>query len=310
MLHNLLKIRYADAPVFLDVASVINSYEWGGDATLSGQAAPIGRSGDTFVALSGTGHYADRPTITYAPLSGEKFARSLISPLPINAILSLIQSGYPVDLVLRICVSSINGLENEFGGSGNPRAGDPRFATLLSVMREAQAAGALGFRLRVTKEGEGPVMFLRPGPEVSEFPARARELLGLDPKVPEYRVVFGAFPTDNTEIAIVSRSMLQVLADFGSYIDVPTKDIAEGRVYVPTRSAEQQRMFPPLMRVHNSEEAPADAYVALRYRDSWFWIDDRDWRSKAVLNALMLMFSLTETGAQQSAAPVVTIPAR
>jgi hypothetical protein len=69
-------------------------------------------------------------------------------------------------------------------------------------------------------------------------------------------------------------------------------------------------MFPPLMRVHNSEEAPADAYVALRYRDSWFWIDDRDWRSKAVLNALMLMFSLTETGAQQSAAPVVTIPAR
>ena len=55
---------------------------------------------------------------------------------------------------------------------------------------------------------------------------------------------------------------------------------------------------------------PPDAYIALRYRQRWFWIDDRDWPSKAALNAVMTLFSLTESGVAQSVAPVVTIPAR
>jgi hypothetical protein len=47
----------------------------------------------------------------------------------------------------------------------------------------------------------------------------------------------------------------------------------------------------------------------VRYRDRWFWIDDRDASSKRVFAFLMLMFSLTETGTAQSA-PVLTVPAR
>ena len=43
MLLNLLKVRYADAPVFMDIASAINSYELAGDVSLSGQLAQIGR---------------------------------------------------------------------------------------------------------------------------------------------------------------------------------------------------------------------------------------------------------------------------
>jgi hypothetical protein len=43
MLLNLLKVRYADAPVLMDIASVINSYELAGDVSLSGRLAQIGR---------------------------------------------------------------------------------------------------------------------------------------------------------------------------------------------------------------------------------------------------------------------------
>jgi hypothetical protein len=34
----------------------------------------------------------------------------------------------------------------------------------------------------------------------------------------------------------------------------------------PARSPEYERLFPPLLRVHHGEVAPADAHVALRYR--------------------------------------------
>ena len=75
------------------------------------------------------------------------------------------------------------------------------------------------------------------------------------------------------------------------------------------RTAEQDRLFPPLLTVHHGLSAPADAYVSVRYRDRWFWIDDRDRQTKTMLTFLMLTFSLTEASTTQPA-PVVTIPAR
>ena len=54
--------------------------------------------------------------------------------------------------------------------------------------------------------------------------------------------------------------------------------------------------------------APPDAYVAVPYRDHWFWIDDRDLASKRMFSFLLFMFSLAESG-RAPQAPVVTISA-
>ena len=121
-------------------------------------------------------------------------------------------------------------------------------------------------------------------------------MLELDGVTGEFNVVYGARPVSHQEIAIQSRSMMQVLIDLGSYIEVPARDIAEGRVFVAPRNDEMDPLFPALLRVHSSESAPKDAHVAVRYRDGWFYIDDRDHESKAAFNFLMLLFSLTETG--------------
>src|SRR5262249_13863466 len=87
MLLNLVKVRYGDVPVFLDVTSVINAYGFETQATLQGQVTPTGRAGDTFIGASGSGTYSDKPTITYAPLIGDKFAKSVMSPVPVSGIL-------------------------------------------------------------------------------------------------------------------------------------------------------------------------------------------------------------------------------
>ncbi len=311
MLLNLLKVRYTDAPVFLDVASVINSYSQEGDLSLGGEYAPVGR-GDTFVSLGASGKYVDSPTITYAPLRGEAFARSLMAPIPVTGILQLVQSGYPADLVYRVCVSSINGLENTYGGPGNPRAGDPKFFELLAAMRAVQTAGGMGMRMKPIGDKQTLVLFLRPATDeaVAVPSRRIRELLGVNAEAREFTVTYGAYPANDTEIALLSRSMLQIMVDLASYIDVPPIDAAEGRVYVPSRGPEELRLAPPLLEINQGETAPQDAYAAVHYRDHWFWIDDRDVRTKAMFNFLMFMFALTETGGPQVQAPVVTIPAR
>jgi len=310
MLLNLLKVRYTDAPVFMDIASVINSYELTGDVNLFGQLAKAD-AGDQIAGLGVAGRYADKPTITYQPLAGDKFTRSLMLPIPIPSILFLIQSGYPADIVLRICVDSINGFRNSYGGPGRPQSGDAKFRELMDAIRESQAAGGLGMKMKSSTDRQVVVMFLRPSTdEAIAAPVRkVRELLALDESADEYSFVYGNYPENNREITILSRSIMQVLIDFSSYIDVPAEDLAEGRVYGIKRTPEQEGMFPSLLNVRCGPSAPVDAHVSVNYRNRWFWIEDRDKQSKLMFNFMMLLFSLTETGSAQ-AAPMVTVPAR
>lgn len=308
-LLNLLKVRYTDAPVFMDVSSVISSYSLEGEISLGGQYSTAGK-GDSVGSVGATGRYADQPTVTYQPLSGDKFAKSMMAPIPVTGILFLIQSGYPADLVLRICVNTVNGLENAYGGGRSPRDGDPRFRELMTELQKAQTGGGMGFRVKKVNDMEAVAMFMRPSTdEASEHSRRIGELLGLNAREHEFNVVYGSLPENDTEIAVLTRSILQVMVDFASYIEVPAADVAEGRVSSPQRAAEQQRLFPPLLAVRHGPAAPDDAHVAVPYRKHWFWVDDRDRQSKEILNFLMIMFSLTEAGPSQGA-PVVTVPAR
>jgi hypothetical protein len=310
MLLNLLKVRYSDAPVFMDIASVINSYELSGEVNLFGQIARTG-AGDEIAGLGMSGRYADRPTITYQPLAGDKFTRSLMLPIPVPAILFLIQSGYPADVVLRICADSINGLTNSYGGPGRLQAGNPKFRELLVALRESQAAGGMGMRVKTAADKQSVVIFLRPSTDeaVTSSSRKVRELLGLNPSAHEYSVVYGSYPETDTEVAILSRSIMQVLVDMAAHVEVPEVDRVEGRVYDLQPSPEQAQLFPPLLKVRCDPLAPGDAHVAVKYRNHWFWIDDRDSQSKQIFNFMMFMFSLTETGSTQ-AAPIVTVPAR
>ena len=139
MLLNVVKLRYGEMPMFLDVASVINQYTLEG--SLSTFVFPGGN--DEFGAR---GTFADRPTVTYTPLTGEAFTTSLLTPVSPVALFSLVQAGWPVDTVMNICVRRINGIKNQSAGLVQAVA-DPEFHELVSAMARMQQSGRLGIRL-------------------------------------------------------------------------------------------------------------------------------------------------------------------
>jgi len=122
-------------------------------------------------------------------------------------------------------------------------------------------------------------------------------------------VAYGSIAKDNRELAILTRSMLEIIIDMSSYIEVPSVHVGEKRV-IPSMPGETVDgvPVPPLIRIQSSSDRPVDAFIAAPYRDHWFWIDDRDFRSKALFTFLMFIFSLTETGGKEGA-PVITVPA-
>ena len=159
MLFNMVRIRYGDAPVFLDVTSVIGQYQVAGQINLGATMSnPPWNSSEIVGAM---GQYVDRPTITYTPIMGDKFSRSLMSPVPPPAILGLVQAGYPVDLVFRLLVQEINGVRNRFGGEARTRSADPEFYTLIEKLRRIQTLGAIGMRFKKTEKEEASLVVLR-----------------------------------------------------------------------------------------------------------------------------------------------------
>ncbi|MET0513895.1 MAG: hypothetical protein ABW047_01010 [Nitrospiraceae bacterium] len=317
MLLNLVKLRYGDSPVFLDVGQIVANYSFqrtltanGTGNIFSGGTVP-GVIGGT-VGLGAQGVLTDTPTITYAPLAGERFARSLMMPLPVAAILNILQGGYPVDFVFRLAVQSVNGIDNRRVQLQHVRPANPEFYALLRDLYRVQASGEVGVRIEKVNSEERLELIFRPriAAAVEGSLLNIKRILDLDPDAQVFRVTYGVVPASDTEIAFLTRSILEVLTDLSSRIDVPEAHVVEHRVG-PTPEADlgPDGQVPDLIRVTTSAEHPPDtAFVSTPYRGHWFFIDDRDLRSKRLFTFLMFLFTFVETPGG-AAAPILTIPA-
>jgi len=310
MLLNIVKIRYGDVPIFLDVASVISQYSIETSLDARFGWAQQNSQGTNNQSVGGSAKYTDRPTVTYSPLAGEKFARSLMTPVRPVVVMSLIQAGYPVDLVLRFCAHSINGLRNDYGGPARERAADKDFYPLLAALKRIQNAGALGFRVLRGADGSDVIINfpLKVDPQVLSDIQFVLDKLQLEPNVREYNLGYGLVPSGRKEIAMLTRSIFDILIDVASHIEVPAEHVQEQRVNntIPAASDVDSALH-HLVRVQSSKQRPKDTMVMTRYRDYWFWIDDRDQVSKRLFSFLMFILALTETG-DRATAPLVTIP--
>ena len=308
MLFNLVKLRYGDAPVFLDIASVI---------TQTGVQGTVGVSGSwwqnpfsSFAGVTAAGTYGEKPTVTYAPLSGEKFARSLMTPIPPAAILSFLQAGYPADVVLRLAVHAVNGIHSRYGYGARARDADPEFYVLIAKLRSIQESGEIGLRVTKTGNQTGSVLVFskKPNPAVEADRATVRKLLGLDPQAHEFNVVYGSVAANDHEIALLTRSVLEVLTDLSSYIDAPAANVEQKRTFPsPAPEIVNGAPVPALIRILSSSQKPDDAFAAVPYGKDWYWIDDKDFASKRLFSFIMFLFTLTDTGDKQGA-PIITVP--
>ena len=142
-------------------------------------------------------------------------------------------------------------------------------------------------------------------PEIQDALKEVSALLGLQPGIQEVKVGYGLIQKDNTEIAMLTRSLMQIMVELATQINVPQEHITERRT-IPSEFWGDDDNY--LIRINSSKEEPENEFVAVRYRDHWFYIDDRDIKSKRTFTFLMILFSVTETEGKEGL-PLVTIPA-
>lgn len=325
MLLNLVRLRYVEIPDFLRVSSVITSYSYQGNIGVGTTQAEGNSVPDLFRGDANLS-YSQQPTITYIPLAGQEFALRMFRPIPVNALFTLGDADWQVDILLQIMLQRINDVENmSFAQLPSPGQMDKvqrfqremeklnRFQRVLKrliLLLDNQALEV--YQARQMEDERQPsltVRFKRDLPaNIQTLSDELRHELNLDPDIDDFVITERMMRREADEITIKSRSLMSVMSFLSRGIDVPKQDRDDGRVVaLPPMVREEILALLPL-HVHTQKQRPQDPYVAVRYRNDWFYIDHSDIKSKRTFAAMLVLFQLAAPTAR-GVAPVLTLPA-
>ena len=312
MLLNIVRLRYADVPYFLEVSSVIAAPVFEASGVFDTSFGP-----DSLDAydLGGGIKYAETPVIVYAPLGGETFARRLLTPLDLDTIALLHNAGWDSERVFRLCVQSINGVRNAESAAGPTPRRPPKYegfrriaATVERLSEEgdfmvddalmdAQGIRAGRFSIRES---------VRDRPDVLQF----FEDLNLDHDAESFRLVSAVSGGGDT-LAMKTRPLLGVMYFASQGVQVPPHHANDGWV-AQTRTEDGEifdwnEVMDGLMQIKYSRVPPLQSFVSVRYRDVWFYIDDADRDSKETFSLLHLLFTI-QAGEKPTTSPLLSLP--
>jgi hypothetical protein len=305
MLANVVRLRYVDMPVFVDVGSIVSGYTL--ETQVSGRLGfSDSLTGGDSQGLGAGGRYTDRPTITYMPKTGDDYLRSLLEPVEPRALLALVQAGYSAELLFTWALESINGVRNYAAIGNSTRSADSEFYEFANLITELQSLGAVAFELENDPDTAHDIVFVlrqqNPSEAVREKHRRISKILHLDPDLQRYAVIYAPFQINGATLSLQTRSVLQMLFAMSGFVEVP--DAMAGQAVPGYRLAPgMERPF----TVQSGPDRPARSFAAVEYQDHWYWIDNTDLPSKRVFTLMLFLTTLTNDRSKDIG-PVLTIP--
>jgi hypothetical protein len=133
LLMNIVRLRYADSPVFIDLPMITSQFE------VSGRGNYLGGYGNQFPGRTSLGvgemTLRDTPTLSYHPREGREIAKALLTPISAD-LFSVVNAGANLEQLLLLTINDINDVPNA-----------PRATTLTPRVPEDNAEFVRGIRI-------------------------------------------------------------------------------------------------------------------------------------------------------------------
>ena len=315
-LLNFVRLRYNDSPTMLAVTN-INSQLFLGSTGLAGYTfyeGPATKTGFDSFLFNLAPRYEDKPTITYQPLQGEKFVKNVLEQISLDVLMLLHNSGWSVERIFRLCIQDINGIRNAPGASGPTPDYAPEykdFLTVAELMRTLQRQNFINLNYELIDVESTLVLSF--AEEALELPETLKlvEMLRLTPNKTDYPLVINVMDHNPNHVSIRTRSVMGILYLLSQSVEVPQEDVRKGKLtttkYADGRPFYWSDLFSNLFQIKSSSEKPSDAFVSIKYRGSWFYIDDTDVESKRTYSLFSQIFAI-QAGKIKVERPTLTLP--
>lgn len=312
ILAAIVRIRYHEATSMLAVSSITANASVQGTIGAQFGVGPEGNFIGNLVPLSAGGVYEENPTISYVPVQGQDYLRSMLAPMPLDITVLILNSLGRNAGMYRLVIAEMNGVRtSRLDGASEEEA--TRFGKAADILAKMQRQGSLVWTSddagADTKTAPDYAMGFRGhGPEYEADMAALKELVGLEPEpvtkeFSRVRVALGLGHESGHTAAIYTRSLFDLLSVASFAVEVPEDHVAAG--LAPASGPASQ--FP--LRIRSASSEPRRALVAFQHYGTWFYIDAGDLESKQTFRVLEAITSARIADSSKGVGtPVLTVP--
>jgi hypothetical protein len=305
IIHN----RYEEQIGLLAVASVTANVSVKTSSALQFGFGGADNYAGNLVPFSAGSVYEENPTISYIPVSGQRYTLQLMSPLPIRILARFAETMTDPAPVFTSLVADINNQHNpDFLIS--PAEPDPDFSRIVSHLATLTQAQCLHW-IEDPHNHSFSIVIDNYAPAHTARVTELLDLLGL-PALQHgterliLPVSLALHGRETGGIGIITRSVFDLMEILSASIEIPEQEKHSGAatMYPPTGIAGKA------LRIRHATERPEHAYIRVKHRDYWFYIDDTDQPTKRYFRLLSTLWSTTiaESTTKGAAAPVLTVP--
>lgn len=321
LLTNLVRLKYRENPLFLEVSSITDSHAIKFNAGMKdARIFDAGGTTKNYITPQLLFENSRTPTISYHPLRGQEFLQHLMTPLPFSAVLLMSQSGWKLERVFNLCIEKINDVDNASIASGPTPRIKPDFENfykMSSLLQKLEYEHKLSLGLDAETHS-ALVLKFKDLPTESDEMVELRRILNLDPGRDEFYFRDNFLSVSRDGLSVRMRSLMGVLFYLSHAVEVPQTDIdngvvmttvdANGDVFDWTKNASGMMLH---VKCSTANECPPNAFIKTRYRGKWFYIEDNDLHSKSTFMFVSYLFNL-QAGefSAKAVAPVLTIPTK
>ena len=161
LLLNMVRLRYTDTPSSLAVSAIAAQFEIAKSFQLTpffvASGAEVAKSYSAVLPQLGIAG-ADRPTFSLTPLDDQEFTRKLFTTLPLDGLIYLAKTTWPISTVFRLYLETLTWVSNAQTASGPTPKKVPIFEDFLrgvQALQTLQDRGQLVFGTEERQEAQG-----------------------------------------------------------------------------------------------------------------------------------------------------------
>ena len=325
MLLNLVRIHYHETPMFMQVGTIVNSYQSSGGGNIAyglynllpfgGLIFPQSSTGlqaSTSSANAGVSYnFGASPSITYTPIDGAAYQKQFLTDFSPNTFALLVKSRWPIDKLGRIMIARVV-IDGSKDLVNRGEVTDSLHEWLLSLRKAQKDYHMLIKNNPVTAaastnaNAQGLTSALHANQKVdSESNAQADQGEKLkataDPKTPPAPVKEEfCIKTDKTYVQldqISFRSLYDSMYEAAKNTETPGDRKS---------CASPEEVGAGIMNIHCSRFPPITASVSVWYKGYFYYIQNNDIESKDILVLLMTLYRMQASPSPTG--PALTIP--